>query len=115
MSWRRWLPRTRTGDLVFLWVVVLADLLVMSHLYLAADSRIRFAEETQAELGRSMATYTLRDPARWGAHQRESDRELEPLRSQRRYAGWSMVGALVVGGAGTVLLRRGSARPEPKG
>jgi hypothetical protein len=64
MSWRRWLPRSRTGDLVFLWAVVLVDLLVMSQLYLAADARLRFAEEAQAELGRSMATYTLRDPVR---------------------------------------------------
>lgn len=108
-------PADADGYLVFLWAVVLVDLLVMSHLYLAADARIRFPEEAQAELGRSMATYTLRDPGRWSAHQRESDRELEPLRSQRRYAGWSMVGALGVGVAGTLLLRRRPARPEPKG
>jgi hypothetical protein len=100
---------------VFLWAVVMVDLLVMSQFYLAAHTRIRFAEEAQAELGRSMATYTLRDPASWSAHQRESDRALEPLRRRRRFAGWSMVGALVVGGAGTVLLRRREPAPRQPG
>jgi hypothetical protein len=110
VSWRQRLRTVRTGDLVFLWVVVVLDFLVMSHLYLVADARIHFAEEAREELGRSMAGYTLRDPVRWSVHQREADRRLEPLRRQRRYAAWSLLGAPLVGVAGTVLLRRRSIR-----